>query len=140
MSSRTPRWHAAGDGIAARLRDHCAEGRLTPDQLDQRVTATLNAKTFGDLRRVMADLPEPAPVPRQAQQLPPRAVLPGIFGRRGPRILPLAALALLATLLIPGAGWLFLAFFNVLLVFGLVACLVSPGIPGEDVGAVGRRW
>lgn len=125
MDDRIRTSDADRDRIAARLRDHFAEGRLTPDELDQRVTATLNAKTFGDLRRVMADLPEPAPVPRQAQQLPPRAVLPGIIGRRGPRILPLAALALLAILLIPGAGWLFLAFFNVLLVFGLVACLTG---------------
>ena len=52
------------DRVTARLRDHFAEGRLTPDELDERVTAALNARTFGDLRRVMADLPEPAPALR----------------------------------------------------------------------------
>ena len=57
------------DRVTARLRDHFAEGRLTPDELDERVTAALNAKTFGDLRRVMADLPGPAPQPPRAQPL-----------------------------------------------------------------------
>jgi DNA-binding PadR family transcriptional regulator len=44
----------------ARLCDHFAEGRLTREELDERITAALNATTAGDLRRVMADLPEPA--------------------------------------------------------------------------------
>lgn len=44
-----------------RLCDHFAEGRLTRQELDERITAALNATTAGDLRRVMADLPEPAP-------------------------------------------------------------------------------
>ena len=43
----------------ARLCDHFAEGRLTREELDERITAALNARTAGDLRRVMADLPEP---------------------------------------------------------------------------------
>ncbi len=43
----------------ARLRDHYAEGRLTYSELGERVTAALNARTFGDLRRVLADLPGP---------------------------------------------------------------------------------
>jgi DNA-binding PadR family transcriptional regulator len=45
----------------ARLCDHFAEGRLTREELDERITAALNATTAGDLRRVMAELPEPAP-------------------------------------------------------------------------------
>ena len=45
----------------ARLCDHFAEGRLTREELDERITAALNAKTVGDLRRVMADLPESGP-------------------------------------------------------------------------------
>ncbi len=42
---------------AAQLRDHFAEGRLTREDLDERITAMLTARTVGDLRRVMADLP-----------------------------------------------------------------------------------
>ena len=41
----------------ARLRDSFAEGRLTREELDERITAALNARTVGDLRRVTADLP-----------------------------------------------------------------------------------
>ena len=41
----------------ARLRDSFAEGRLTREELDERITAALNARTVGDLRRITADLP-----------------------------------------------------------------------------------
>ena len=41
----------------ARLRDSFAEGRLTREELDERITAALNARTVGDLRRLTADLP-----------------------------------------------------------------------------------
>jgi DNA-binding PadR family transcriptional regulator len=40
-----------------RLRDHFAEGRLTREELDERITAALKARTVGDLRRATADLP-----------------------------------------------------------------------------------
>jgi DNA-binding PadR family transcriptional regulator len=105
----------------ARLRDHYAEGRLTREELDERVTAALNARTFGDLRRVMADLPEPAPAPQQARTLPPPTMPRPVLGRRGPLILPLAAVALLGVLLIPGGRWPFVAFFEVVLVADLMA-------------------
>jgi len=42
---------------AARLRDSFAEGRLTREELDERITVVLNARTFGELWRVTADLP-----------------------------------------------------------------------------------
>ena len=58
------------DRVAATLCDHFAAGRLTAEELDERLTAMLNAKTFGDLRRVLAGLPEPAPVLRQAHNFP----------------------------------------------------------------------
>jgi Domain of unknown function (DUF1707) len=57
------------DRAAALLRDHFAAGRLTPEELDERLTAALHARTAGDLRRVLADMPEPAPVPQQADAL-----------------------------------------------------------------------
>jgi hypothetical protein len=41
----------------AGLRDHFAEGRLTRAELDERLTVALSARTAGDLRRLMADLP-----------------------------------------------------------------------------------
>ncbi|HTT50271.1 MAG TPA: DUF1707 domain-containing protein [Streptosporangiaceae bacterium] len=41
----------------AGLRDHFAAGRLSYPELDERLTAALSARTAGDLRRIMADLP-----------------------------------------------------------------------------------
>ncbi len=49
------------EDATAQLRDHYTEGRLTYEELDERITAALNARTFGDLRRVLADLPASAP-------------------------------------------------------------------------------
>jgi DUF1707 SHOCT-like domain len=130
------------DRVTARLRDHYAEGRLTPDELDERVTATLNAKTFGDLRQVMKDLPQ-SPAPPHAEQ-PTPAVPPGA-GPRGPmppwagpgqwapwamrrrrvRILPLILLLVLVVVLVPGAGFVFSLVFKMILVFWLVAMLAG---------------
>jgi hypothetical protein len=110
--------------VTARLREHFAEGRLTRDELDERVTAALNAKTVGDLRRVMADLPEPAPVMAggPAAGPLPRGIRPGpVYVRRGPRLLPLALLVLLIAAVAPGAGFALLALLQVFLVFLLLA-------------------
>lgn len=106
--------------VTARLREHFAEGRLTREELDERVTAALSAKTVGDLRRVMVDLPEPAPVLSQAGPLS-QGLRPGpVYYRRGPRLLPLALLVLLIAAA-PGAGFAVLALLQVFLVFALVA-------------------
>jgi hypothetical protein len=111
--------------VTARLREHFAEGRLSSEELDERITTTLNAKTFGDLRHVMADLPEPAPVPSQPGQMPPWAGRQVYGYRRGPRLLPLALIAFIAVLILPGAGFAFAALFKVILLIWLVTCLVG---------------
>ena len=49
--------HAEREAIAASLREHYAQGRLTLDEFNQRLDATFAAKTDADLRRVTADLP-----------------------------------------------------------------------------------
>jgi DNA-binding PadR family transcriptional regulator len=104
----------------AQLRDHYAEGRLTCEELDERVTAALTARTFGDLRGVMADLPESAHAPQHARRPPPAAMPRPVLGLRSPLVLPLAALAMLGVLLIPG-GWPFIALLEALLVTALIA-------------------
>jgi DNA-binding PadR family transcriptional regulator len=65
----------------ARLCGHFAEGRLTRKELDERITAALTATTAGDLRRVMAGLPEPTP-PMQPARTPPTATGPRPGRRR----------------------------------------------------------
>lgn len=110
------------DRAAARLRDHYAEGRLTADELDERVTAALSARTAGDLRRLMADLPGEQVrlgAPRMPPAPPAWAVRP-----RGPRVLPLLLLVLLAAVLLPG-GWVFFAFLKVALLFWLIVALAG---------------
>ena len=140
MDDRFRTSDADRDRVASLLRDHFAQGRLDPQELDERLTATLNARTFGDLRRVLADLPEPAPVLRQASRLPPQRAPLWISRRRGPRILPLAMLALVAALLIPGAGWLFLAFFKAVLLLWLVACLSGIFLAARFRRRIRRDW
>jgi hypothetical protein len=110
---------------AARLREHFAEGRLSPDELDERIAAALTAKTVGDVRRILADLPDLVPAPPQARQSPPWGPRPGAAFRRGPRIVPLAVFALIAALAIPGAGWLFLALLQLVAVLWLAGILAA---------------
>ena len=52
MDDRMRASDADREAVAARLRDHYAEGRLTQDELDERISVALSAKTFGDLRHV----------------------------------------------------------------------------------------
>jgi hypothetical protein len=112
------------DRAAARLREHFAAGRLSPEELDERIAAALTAKTVGDVRRVMAGLPDPVPAP-QARQSPPWAPRPGAVFGGGPRIVPLAVFALIAALVIPGAGWLFPALPPLAVVLWLAAGLAG---------------
>jgi hypothetical protein len=45
------------DEVTTQLRDHAAEGRLSPEELDERVERALAARTGADLDAVLADLP-----------------------------------------------------------------------------------
>ena len=123
MNDRIRASDADREHATARLREHFAAGRLTSGELDERITAALNARTYGELRQLMADLPEPAPAAPRATQRPYPAAPPWMVRRRGPRFLPVMLLALLAALLFAGGHWLFFGVFQVLLVFGLLACL-----------------
>src|ERR1700740_1056507 len=48
---------AEREAAAAELQEHCASGRLSQDELNERLTATFAAKTRGDLNSVFTDLP-----------------------------------------------------------------------------------
>jgi len=123
------------DRVTAQLRDHFAAGRITPGELDERLSAALNAKTFGDLRRIMADLPGPVAAPLGAASPSLRAA-PAWAVRRRPPFPPLILLVLLTVLLIPGTGWLLAAFVNVILLFWLTTFAVSAFAFGRSQ----RRW
>jgi hypothetical protein len=118
--------------VTARLREHYAEGRLDQEELDERISATLNAKTFGELRPIMADLPEPGQFGPATGQfgaqpgpMPPPYQGPVYGYRRGPRLLPVAMLLLFLVLILPGAGLAFFAFVKFALLAWLVLCIAG---------------
>src|SRR5215831_8839886 len=125
--------------VTARLRENFAEGRLTPDELDERVSAALNAKTFGDLRPLMADLPGAVPAPPRPTPPPrPAGPPPWVAHRRGPRLMPL--LMMVALLAPAGGGWLVLGLFKVVLVVWLAGCLVGAFALAGYRRRVRRYW
>lgn len=73
------------DRVASALREHCAQGRITIDELDERLTGVYAARTIGDLQAVTGDLPEEdlyeLPVPASRISTPARR-RQGAVGRR----------------------------------------------------------
>jgi uncharacterized protein DUF1707 len=59
------------DKVVDRLRDAAAEGRLEPDELEQRVDAALRARTYGELDWLVADLPGEAVTARRRLRVAP---------------------------------------------------------------------
>ncbi|MGO9080070.1 MAG: DUF1707 domain-containing protein [Streptosporangiaceae bacterium] len=139
MNDRMRTSEADREQVVSRLRDHFAEGRLSADELDDRIAAALSAKTYGDLRQVTADLPGPVPAPPRAPQPAPVPRLRPAF-RRGPRLLPLLAIMLIFALAVPGVGWLFFAIFKILLVAWLIACLAGIVAAARFRRHVRRYW
>jgi hypothetical protein len=73
---------AEREQVADQLAEHHAAGRLTLPELDERLTATLSARTRTELDRMLTDLPapsrtaaSPAPVARPARELPSAAAV-----------------------------------------------------------------
>jgi hypothetical protein len=48
---------AEREAVAAQLRDHYADGRLTLDEMNERLDRTFAAKTYSELNAVTTDLP-----------------------------------------------------------------------------------
>ncbi len=140
MNDRMRASDADRERITGRLREHFAEGRLTREELDERVTAALNAKTLGDLRALMTDLPEPEPVLPQAAGLQRASAGPVVFARRGPRLLPLLLLLAFLAILSPGGGLVVLAVFQFVLVLALLAGAVALFAAARFRRRMRRHW
>jgi hypothetical protein len=67
---------AERSAVCEELSTHYAAGRLTDEELDTRVTAAVAARTWGELRPLVGDLPAAAAARPAAQALPNRAVTP----------------------------------------------------------------
>lgn len=80
------------EAAGAALRQHYAEGRLSTDELSERLDQTYRAKTYGDLDAAFADLPpRPGPVaPTSAGPVPARR-------HSSPVLLAAVAVALVVT-------------------------------------------
>lgn len=135
MDDRMRASDADREAVTARLRDHYAEGRLTQDELDERVSSALSAKTFGDLRTLTTDLPGPVPVPprtapRRSWDGPP----PWRHHRHHRPPVGLFLIIGLILLLASGGGWALFAFFRLILVFWLAMMLTR-----IIIGALHRR-
>jgi hypothetical protein len=70
------------DAVAERLRHAAVEGRLEADELEERLHSALRARTYGDLRRLLSDLP----------------AKPVRWERRGTDVMPAARIALAVAL------------------------------------------
>ncbi|WP_067487197.1 DUF1707 SHOCT-like domain-containing protein [Actinomadura hibisca] len=46
------------DRVAGNLQEHCAQGRITVDELHERLDAVYQARTLGQLEEITHDLPE----------------------------------------------------------------------------------
>jgi hypothetical protein len=101
MSGRAPELRASDadrDRVAVALREHCAQGRLTLEELAGRLDRTYSARTLGELEALTTDLPvaATAAAPRRPKRKARRFVI-SIFGgsdRRGRWRVPRRVLAL----------------------------------------------
>jgi Flp pilus assembly protein TadB len=117
---------AERDEVTSALHEHFAKGRLNQDELDERLTATLSARTVGDLRGITKDLPGSLEALSSEQERGPWAQDPwgrGPWGpgarrrgphrhgpyHRGPRPFAPLFLVLVAIAFFAGAPWLVFA-------------------------------
>lgn len=135
---------AERERVGERLREHYAAGRLTSDELDERLSAALTARTYAELRAVLTDLPEPEFAAPPSGQLPPQwqqGWQPRYYRRPRPRLLPLVLVMLLLFAVLPGAGFLLFAIAvkAVLLLF-VVLCVAGLFTAGRFRGRARRYW
>ncbi|HEV2346321.1 MAG TPA: DUF1707 domain-containing protein [Actinocrinis sp.] len=78
------------DDAVERLRAAAGDGQITLDELETRVEAALEARTAGDIRVLLADLPEPAGAKAAAAVAKPvrLAVTHGVVERLGAWLVP----------------------------------------------------
>jgi hypothetical protein len=65
--------------IAERLHRATVEGRLLPEELEERLEAAYGARTYGELDRLVADLPVPARPAAPSRPVPLRTAAAGIL-------------------------------------------------------------
>ena len=141
LADRAPHIRASDadrERTAAFLKRHCAEGRLTPEELEERLEAVYAARTLGDLGRVTTDLPRASRPP--ARREPAR-------GRPGTVAIVAAAVGLCAAaMVLPALPWLGFGMAaavlgaGVVLVFSLVSVAPLVALVAGTAWVVRRLW
>ena len=113
------------DAVVSDLSEHYQAGRLTAEELDQRTGRALVARTWGELRDLLADLPAARPAP-QAPAAASSGARPPSPGRFAPPVIAaLAGIGITSAVLVNvthgrwGFIWLLLA---VLLIARRLTC------------------
>lgn len=124
----TDRWMRASDQdrdkVAELLRDAYAIGRLSRDEFDERSVAAFSARTYGELRDLTADLPDPPAGGLPSDMVTERDVARTITRRRCARMAWACLLVLAAGLagrVFPAAVWM--------LAIAVLLVLVLPARP-----------
>jgi Domain of unknown function (DUF1707) len=108
------------DAVVDRLRDAAGEGRLEPDELEQRVDGALRARTYGDLAELIADLPANGRMPLQRTSWPTNPIARSAVFGAGLLVAVIVAFAVVAVVamlvLAAAASWI------ALVLFWLVCC------------------
>jgi len=103
---------AEREAVAAALREHYAQGRLTGDDLDERLAAVFTARYADDLRRITDDLPGSSGLPGSSA---------AASGRGHERYAPWLIFAIVVVALVGGRGF----YPGSLLVFLLAAAGIA---------------
>ena len=116
------------DEVIRALTRHCGDGRLTLDELEDRITEAYAATTDEELRHVLRDLPveahEPTPVVAESSvrrtSLPPLPPLPDAAALEAPEWeKPLGALFVIGG---------FVLLFNGMFILAMLCWFVLPGM------------
>lgn len=108
------------DQAAACLREHLAQGRLSQEEFDDRLSTALAGKTAADLQPLFADLPDPRPdtlrglapieTPWPAYNPPPPAVPAATPAAPVPAVNSGWATGLMVAAAVAWPAWLMLSF------------------------------
>jgi hypothetical protein len=93
------------ESVADRLRHAAAEGRLSTEELEERLASALKARTYAELDSVLVDLPGKKLAPRRA----PGRTLAAAHPVATAIVMAVAAAVVLATItfvLLVGAAWI----------------------------------
>jgi hypothetical protein len=118
---------------ATLLRDHCAAGRLTTEELDERLGVAYRARTRGELDELLHDLPGAVVAPE-----PERTPVPWRPARVRGAVLALAAVLVVLAVATDGhTAWLFWPLAFIWLRRGWCARRRGPWAQGRTPGV---RW